>query len=192
MNRSMRVSLASLALPIILAFSSCGDGLDLTPNLSGPAGPAGGGNNATPTPAPTATPAATPAATPTATPTQGLTCGLSSRPDCGASCCSAGGSNDFVGIINDAQAALERSNPEIFNSNGSLRIGEIEYTNRLAAKITSMSGVCAIGGGNGSSRSKDEVGLKRDNDRSINVDVIIGGSETPYIGGVYTCRPAAF
>ncbi len=190
MTRSMRVSLASLALPITLAFSSCGDGLDLTPNLSGPAATTTGGGGGTTTPTATATP--TPAPTATPAPTSNLTCNLSSRPDCGGSCCSAGGANDFVGIINDAQAALERSNPEIFNSNGSLRVGEVEYTNLLAAKITSTTGICAIGGGNGSSRSKDEIGLKRDNDRSINVDVIIGSSETPYIGGVYTCRPAAF
>ncbi|MBK5256661.1 MAG: hypothetical protein JJE39_11555 [Vicinamibacteria bacterium] len=174
-----------MALPLTLAFSSCGDGLDLTPNLSGPVGSPSGST----TPTPSATPTPTPAATVTPT---GLTCGLSSRPDCGGSgCCSEGGSNDFVGVINDAQAALERSNPEIFNSNGSLRVGEIEYTTLLATKITSMTGVCAIGGGN-SSRSKDEIGLKRDNDRSINVDVIIGSSNTPYIGGIYTCRPASF
>ena len=188
MTRSMRVTLATLALPITLAFSSCGDGLDLTPNLSGPAGTASGGNNPTPTPTPTATP--------TATPIQNATCSLSSRPDCGGSCCfeAGAGSNDFVGVINDAQADIEKTNPEIFNSNGSLRVGEEEYTTLLAARITSMSGgnVCSVGGGRGSSRSKDEIGVKRDNDRSINVDVISGAANAPHIGGIYECRPAAF
>lgn len=190
MTRSMRVTLASLALPLTLAFSSCGDGLDLTPNLSGPVNPGGsasGGTTATPTPSPTATP--TPAATPT--PTE-LTCQLSSRPDCGANCCTEHGGNSYVGVINDAQADLQRTRPEIFFSDGSLKVGEEEYTRILAAKITAMSGICAIGGGGASSRSKDEVGLKRDNGSSTNVDVIIGSSHTPYIGGVYNCSPAAF
>lgn len=189
MSRTLRMTSLYLVLPFAMALSSCGDGLDLPPNLSGPVGPTSGGTKATPTPTPVPTP--TPAPTPTPTPTA-LTCNLSSRPDCGASCCFEGGNNDFVGVINDGQAALERSNPEIFNSNGSLKVSEEQYTALLAAKITAISGVCAIGGGRGSSRSKDEIGLKRDNDRSINVDVIIGSSNTPQIGGIYTCRPAAF
>lgn len=189
MTRSKRVSLACLGLPLALALSGCGDGLGLEPNLSGPAG-AGGGAGATPTPAATPTPSATPAATPT--PGPALTCNLSGMPDCGANCCTEGGGNDFVSVINDAQANLERTRPDIFNPNGSLRLEEEEYTALLARKITELSGVCAVGGGGNSSRSKDEVGLKRDNNRSINVDVIIGSSNSPYIGGIYTCRPAAF
>jgi hypothetical protein len=56
--------------------------------------------------------------------------------------------------------------------------------------------VCARGGGrNGESFSKDEVAIKAvadNNSVSQNVDVIIGSSNTPYIGGRYTCRPASF
>jgi len=190
MMTSARLTLAFLTLPLAFAISSCGDGLELTPNLSGPKATVSGGGAATPTPTPT--PVVAPTATPTPTPSAGLTCNLSSRPDCGSSCCFEGGTNDFSGAINDAQANLERTRPEIFNSNGSIRVTEEQYTDILAKKITEMFGICAIGGGGNTSRSKDEIGLKRDNDRSINVDVIIGSSEIPYIGGVYTCRPAAF
>jgi hypothetical protein len=121
-----------------------------------------------------------------------LTCQLPDRPDCGASCCSEGGGNSYVGVINDAQADLERTRPDLFNSNGSLKVDEVTYTRILAEKITAMTGICAVGGGLGSSRSKDEVGLKRDNNQSTNVDVIIGSTNTPDILGTYNCRPAAF
>ena len=182
MNRTVRMTLAYLGLPLALALSSCGDGLD-TPS---------GGAAATPTPRPSTTPTATPTPAPTPTPATALKCELSDRPDCGASCCSEGGGNPYVGVINDAQANLERTRPDLFNSNGSLAVDEVTYTRILAEKITAMSGVCAVGGGQGSSRSKDEVGLKRDNNSSTNVDVIIGSTNRPDILGVYTCRPAAF
>ena len=100
----------------------------------------------------------------------------------------------FNGQINDAQADLERTRPDIFNSNGSLRLDELEYTNLLAARLMALNpGLCARGGGTGGeSYSKDEVVIKVSNDVSQNVDVIIGSSHTPYIGGRYTCRPASF
>lgn len=187
MRRSIRISLACLGLPLVMAFSNCGDGLDQAP--SAPSG------SATPTPRPGATPTPTatpnPTPTPTATPTA-LTCQLPERPDCGASCCTEGGGNTYVTVIQNAQADLERTRPDLFNSNGSLKVDEVTYTNILAAKITAMTGICAIGGGQGSSRSKDEVGLKRDNTQSTNVDVIIGSTNRPDILGVYNCRPAAF
>jgi hypothetical protein len=94
--------------------------------------------------------------------------------------------------ISDAQTDLERNRPDIFNSNGSLRITEEEYTDLLARTITRLTGICATGGGRGSSRSKDEVGLKRDNNSATHVDVILGASNSPHIGGVYNCRPASF
>lgn len=181
MSRTLRISLACLGLPLAMALASCGDGLDQPPTTPT--------TTATPTPAPTATP--TPAPTATATPTA-LKCELPDRPDCGASCCFEGGGNPYVGVINDAQANLERTRPDLFNSNGSLAVDEVTYTRILAEKITAMSGICAVGGGLGSSRSKDEVGLKRDNNSSTNVDVIIGSTNRPDILGVYTCRPAAF
>lgn len=192
MTRFNRLSFACLALPLTLTFSNCGDGLDLVPDLSGPAGGASGGATSTPTPRPATT--ATPTPTPTPTPSGGLTCQLPSRPDCGNSgCCTEGGTALFSAQINDAQADLERTRPELFNSNGSLRIDELDYTDLLAKKITALTGLCAVGGGRGGeSRSKDEVGIKSDNNVSQNVDVIIGSSNTPYIGGRYTCRPASF
>lgn len=187
MIRSTR-TLAILALPFALALAGCGDALD-TP--AGPAGGASGNVTATPPPAATATPTATPAPTPS---TAG-TCTLPARPDCGNSgCCPAGGPEMFGGAINDAQAHLERTQPNIFNPNGSLRLDEIEYTNLLAKTLMQLNpGMCARGGGqNGESISKDEVGIKLTNDMSQNIDVIIGSSNTPYIGAKHTCRPASF
>ena len=191
MIQSTRANLALLALPLALTLSACGDGLDTQPNLSGPAGNASGNVAATPTPAAVATPTATPSPTPS---TAG-SCTLPTRPDCGNSgCCSRGGPEMFGGAINDAQAHLERTRPDIFNSNGSLKIEELEYTNLLAKALMSLNpGMCARGGGeNGESYSKDEVAIKISNDVSQNVDVIIGSSHTPYIGERYTCRPASF
>ncbi len=184
MNRTLRLSLVCLGLPLAMAISNCGDGMDSS-TPSSPTGSSSGG--ATSTPTPTATPTPTPTATPTA-----LKCELPERPDCGASCCFEGGGNPYVTAIDNAQADLERTRKDIFNSDGSLKVDEVTYTNILAAKITEMTGICAIGGGQGSSRSKDEVGLKRDNNSSTNVDVIIGSTHSPAILGVYTCRPAAF
>jgi hypothetical protein len=191
MNRFTRLTLASLAIPFSLTLASCGDGLDLGPNLSGPAGSTAGGSSATPTPAATPVPA-----TPTPTPnTSAGSCTLPPRPDCGNSgCCAEGGTRLFDGAIANAQTELERTRPDIFNSNGSLRLDELEYTNLLARTIMQQNpGMCARGGGNaGESISKDEVAIKTSNDVSQNVDVIIGSSNTPYIGARYTCRPASF
>ncbi|MBX7183899.1 MAG: hypothetical protein K1Y01_02040 [Vicinamibacteria bacterium] len=182
MSRNLRISLACLGLPLALALASCGEGTT-TVTPSSPTGSSSGAVTTTPTP--------TPAPTPTATPTA-LKCELPERPDCGASCCFEGGGNPYVGVINDAQAELERTRPDLFETNGSLKVDEVTYTRILAEKITAMTGICAVGGGLGSSRSKDEVGLKRDNNSSTNVDVIIGSTNRPDILGVYTCRPAAF
>ncbi len=194
MMSSTRLTLACLALPLTLVVSSCGDGLELTPNLSGPKTTISGGSTATPTPTP-ALIVATPTPTPTPSPSASGSCTLPARPDCGNSgCCSRGGAEMFGGAINDAQAYLERTRPDIFNSNGSLKVEELEYTNLLAKALMTLNpGMCARGGGeNGESYSKDEVAIKINNDVSQNVDVIIGSSHTPYIGDRYTCRPASF
>ncbi len=187
MSLSLRSSLACLAHPLALTLTSCSDGL--TPSTAtSPTGAASGGSTSTPTP--TATPTATPAP-----PVQTASCNLPPRPDCGNSgCCSEGGSPLFNAQINDAQADLERTRPDIFNSNGSLKLDEIEYTELLAKKLMQLNpGMCARGGGQGGeSFSKDEVAIKVDNNVSQNVDVIIGSSHQPYIGGRYTCRPASF
>ncbi len=190
MSRPLRFRLACLGFPLALALSSCGEGVDTT----APSTPT---VSTTPTPAatPTATATPTPTPAPTPTPTTTAACTLPSRPDCGNSgCCSEGGTPLFNGIINTAQADLERTRPDLFNGNGSLKGTEIEYTEILARKIMQLNpGTCARGGGRGGeSFSKDEVGIKTDNTVSQNVDVVIGSSNTPYIGGRYTCRPASF
>lgn len=187
MIRFNRLSLA-LCLPFAITLSNCGDGL----TTSTPSNPSGGASSIptpTPTPAPTATPAPTP------TPGQTLACALPERPDCGNSgCCTEGGTALFNAAINDAQAELERSRPDIVSPSGDVRVDELAYTDALASVLMKQNpGMCAVGGGrNGGSRSKDEVGIKVDNTVSQNVDVIIGSSHSHYIGGRYTCRPAAF
>jgi hypothetical protein len=136
--------------------------------------------------------APTPAATPTPTPTASTrSCSLPAMPDCGRSCCREGGAEEFGNEIVAAQAALRQSMPQLFNPNGSVD-DEQEYTALLAKKITEMTGLCARGGGGGTSISKDEVAIKRDNNLSQNVDVLIGSSMVPYVGGRYTCTPASF
>jgi hypothetical protein len=151
--------------------------------------PSGPTTAATPTPA-----APTPAPTPTPTPSPAaLTCSLPANSDCGRSgCCRKSGTPQFDDEIAAAQAELRRTSPELFNSNGSLRVDEVTYTDALAKKITAMFGLCARGGGGGTSISRDEVAVKRDNSLSQNVDVILGASNTPYVGDNYTCTPASF
>lgn len=143
---------------------------------------------ATVTPTPVAVPSALPTATPTATPDLPA---CESLPDCGSRCCTAGGVNPFADEIRAAQERIELSHPEHFDRDGSLKISETQYTDLLAAGIRSW-GLCTRGGGIGST-SKDEVGIKRPGESfSVNVDVILGATNTPHIGGVYTCRPASF
>jgi hypothetical protein len=179
-----------LVVPFVISLASCGDGLEKSPTGAS----AGGTVTATPTATPTAT--ATPVtANPTPTPSGASSCTLPERTDCGNSgCCSEGGTALFNAAINDAQAELERTRPDIVSPNGDIKVEELEYTDALAAMLMKQNpGMCAVGGGrNGGSRSKDEVGIKVDNTVSQNVDVIIGSSHTHYIGGRYTCRPAAF
>jgi hypothetical protein len=140
----------------------------------------------------TATASPTPAPTPTPTPTAATrSCSLPAMTDCGRNCCREGGAPEFDNEIAAAQAALRQSMPQLFNPNGSVDEEE-EYTALLAKKITEMTGLCARGGGNGTSISKDEVAIKRDNNLSQNVDVIIGSNMVPYVGGRYTCTPASF
>lgn len=115
--------------------------------------------------------------------------------DCGKSgCCKKGGDELFTREIETAQDELKRRKPQLFNPNGSLTVEEEEYTHELAKVITEMFGLCATGGNvhQGGSISKDEVAIKRDNNLSQNTDVIAGFNNSPYVGGVYTCRPASF
>jgi hypothetical protein len=180
-----------LALPLALTLAACSDGLLL------PSGATAGLPQPTPQPTaattPTPPPTATPASTPNPTPGNAPSCTLPPQPDCGLNgCCSEGGSPLFNDAIETAQDQLARTRPDIVSSNGEVRVGEIEYTEALATMLMRLNpGMCAVGGGRGS-RSKDEVGIKTDNGVSQNVDVIIGSSHRHWVGGRYTCRPAAF
>ena len=93
--------------------------------------------------------------------------------------------------------AVRESRPEWFKANGSLRVGEKQYVNAVAAKVTELFGLCARGGdapnpnGGGHSISGDEVAIKRDNELSQNFDIIFG-SGNPGIVRNFTCRPASF
>lgn len=146
----------------------------------------------TPSPSPVATPTPTPAPSPSPVSAR---CTLPAMPDCGFSgCCRGGGSPLFDNEIDAAQAELRRTRPDIVAANGVIQVEEVRYVAVLAQKIMDMyPGVCAVGGtGNVTSVSKDEVVLKRDNGTSQNVDVIIGSNYTNWVGGRYTCNPAAF
>jgi hypothetical protein len=141
---------------------------------------------------PTAAASPTPAPTPTPSPSASTrSCTLPAMPDCGRDCCREGGTPQFENEIVAAQAALRQSMPQLFNPNGSVDDDE-QYTAELAKKIVEMTGLCARGGGKGTSISKDEVAIKRDNGLSQNTDVIIGSTMQPYVGGRYTCTPASF
>ncbi len=154
----------------------------------------GGSPTAAPTPAPTPIPTPTPAPTPTPV----GTCTLTAMPDCGSSCCREGGTPLFDAEILEAQAAVRADHPDWFRPKGTLRVGDEQYTEAVAAKITELFGLCARGGdtrgprGGGHSISGDEVAIKRDNDLSQNVDIIIGSTRTPSIVRHFTCRPASF
>jgi len=143
-----------------------------------------------------ATPTPTPTPAPTPTPIAIKTCTLPENDDCGrAGCCTAGGNIAFEPELEQAMVALERRHPDWFNADGTIDVEEVEYTAELARLITEMFGICAKGGGiRFGSISRDEVAMKSDNNRSQNVDVLIGTSKgsVPGIVGVYVCRPASF
>lgn len=146
-----------------------------------------------PSPSPSTSPSPSPS--PTIAPTPTVTCGLPEKPDCGNSgCCTEGGVPLFNEQISVAQAALRNAKPELFNSDGSIKVAELIYVDFLAKTLMTINpGMCARAGSRlGDSISKDEVAIKVNNGQSQNVDVIIGGSNQPYIGGRYTCSPANF
>jgi len=115
-------------------------------------------------------------------------------PDCGASCCSKGGDERFVAEIEAAQEELKRRKPALFNANGSLAVGEdgVHHRAREAHHVDVRPLRHRRHRGSRGSISDDEVGIKRDNGLSQNTDVIAGYNNSPYVGGVYTCRPASF
>lgn len=119
-------------------------------------------------------------------------------PDCGgkgADCCDQGGERLFDAEIRAAQDKLRQDRPNLFRSNGSIRVSDVEYTEAVAEKITELFGLCARGGSKfhrEHSISPDEVAIKPNNNLSHNVDIIIGATMQPQLGKVSTCRPAAF
>jgi hypothetical protein len=179
-----RAACLTLAVLGVLSLGACGDG---SPTSN-------------PTPAPTPTPAPSPTPTPAPTPPPVGTCTLEPMPDCGAEgCCrEGGGALQYEVEILGAQAAVKQAHPDWFRSNGSIRVSDVQYTEAVAQKITELYGLCARGGdernprSGGHSISSDEVGIKRDNGSSQNVDIIIGSSRMPSILEHFTCRPASF
>jgi hypothetical protein len=177
----MLVRRSTIALFLaFLAFVACGGDTPETPTVV-----------ATPTPTPS----------PTAPPTPSIkSCTVPEMEDCGRfqGCCTKGGNIAWETEIEQSMAELEKRHPDWFHEDGSIDVEEVEYTAELAKIITEMHGICAKGGGiRVGSISRDEVGMKSDNNRSQNVDVLIGvsssiGGSVPGIVGVYVCRPASF
>lgn len=150
---------------------------------------------ASPSPSPSPSPSATPSPSPSPSPVETVTCGLPAQSDCGGSgCCTEGGVPLFNEQISVAQAALREARPDLFNQDGSIKVGELVYVDLLAKTLMVQNpGMCARAGSRvNDSISKDEVAIKTTNGISQNVDVIIGGSNQPYVGGRYTCSPASF
>jgi hypothetical protein len=175
-TNARRASIATLA--VLLA--ACGSEAPQQPSVV-----------ATPAPTPTPTPEPTPEPTPIPVPV----CQLQPKPDCGADCCSESDEGLFDDEIVQAQASLLTHRPELFDPDGTIRreIPEAEYTQALADEIMIMfPGMCARSGGKPSSISADEIAIKRSNDVSQNVDVILGSNYSQSITGYYTCRPASF
>ena len=172
----VRRSSAAVCLTL-LAFIACGGDEPVAPTVV-----------ATPTPTPS----------PTAPPTPSIkTCTVPDMDDCGRyfGCCTEGGNIAWEKEIEESQAELEKRHPDWFNEDGTIDVDEVEYTAELAKIITEMHGICAKGGGiRVGSISRDEVGMKSTNDRSQNVDVLLGtrNGDLPAIVGVYVCRPASF
>ena len=86
--------------------------------------------------------------------------------------------------IEDAEAELFRTQPNLFFSNGNVR-DKFEYMAALAKLLTARTGLCAEPLGH------DEIRVKENQNVSQHIDVLIA-DESPWVGGAYTCRPASF
>ena len=158
---------------------ACGEG------IGGVTSGTSSGPSSNPTPSATATPRPSATPTPAPTPVPGaLSCALPSLPLCDANCCTSGGSNLFRNEIETAEDNLTKTQPGLFLPNGDVK-DKFEYIAALAKKLTELTGLCAQANGH------DELRVKRDQTISNHVDVLIA-DETPWVGGVYTCRPASF
>jgi hypothetical protein len=147
------------------------------------------------TPTVVATPTPTPA--PTAEPTPSIkTCLVEENGDCARSgCCRRGGTIANESELEQSMAELKERHPDWFNADGTLDVDEGEYTTELAKILTETHGICAKAGGERfGSISRDEVGMKTDNSRSQNVDVLLAtrSGNVPTIVGVWVCTPASF
>jgi hypothetical protein len=173
---------AVAALSVMMTMFGCGDGIGGVTTGSSPSG----------TPKPSATPApgtgtsASPTPTPSPTPRPGaLSCTLPSLPICDAACCTAGGTKLFTQEIQAAEDDLYATQPGLFLPNGDVK-NNLDFLAALAKRLTEMTGLCAQANGH------DEIRVKRDQSVSQHVDVLLGADATPWVGGVYTCRPASF
>jgi len=175
----MNARRASIATLVVL-MAACGSEAPQQPTVV-----------ATPAPTPTPTPEPTPEPTPIPVPV----CQLQPMPDCGADCCSEDDEGYFDDQIVAAQASLLTHRPELFDPDGTINrdVEEREYTQALAEEIMILfPELCARSGGKPSSISADEVAIKKNNNFSQNIDVILGSNYSQSITGYYTCRPASF
>ena len=113
-----------------------------------------------------------------------LSCTLPSLPHCDDQCCTSGGSVIFRTQIEAAEADLTKTQPGLFLPNGDVK-DKLEYIAALAKRLTQMTGICSEPNGH------DEIRVKENQTISQHVDVLIA-DQTPWVGGVYTCRPASF
>jgi len=112
--------------------------------------------------------------------------------DCGAWCCRDAGSPLFDVEVRAAQEAVRLEEPQMFGPDGSVVVEDSVYTAAVAARVTSMFGLCAMGGNKHHSTGNDEVAVKRDQKLSQNLDLILGSTRKPGIYKRYTCEPASF
>lgn len=117
-------------------------------------------------------------------------CVLDGMPNCSASCCKAGGDNPFKSDIEGVHSKLKTEHPEWFDGEGHITITEEAYTAAVAEKLQPLIEACVVGGLVGGV-SRDEIGIKLSNGKSIHVDVVISDGST-WSGVVYSCEPADF
>ena len=196
MIRFSSLRLACLGLPLVLAFSNCGDGLETSPNGTG------GTSTPTPTPRPsgTATPTPTPTPTPAPTATPGVkSCSLAPLSNCSSNngpfefgCCTERniGSPEagFEAAIDEAQKFVASTRSELFD-NGRVKGGsERAYTAAVSKRLTEQTGICSAAP---SYIPEDEITLKSGQTRGQIFD-IIQGNGTPTQRYATLCTPPLF
>ncbi len=113
-------------------------------------------------------------------------------PECGGpetqpgvyGCCRDASSSNFASQVEQAQAVILSTRPDLFN--GNRVIEDADYTTAVAEELERM-GFCATSGG-----PPDEVGIKTSNDFNEQYDVILGSTQRPWTNHTVTCRPSRF